>query len=109
MLAYDEVLRKQIIDLIRNPKTRALRSRVRDDGTPIGSAARYVWKMARVFGGREGFNLGGPIMASMMLHADARPISADLDELARAIAAHVFGSDDVFGARWRHALYGKDD
>lgn len=84
---------------IKGRKVGTLRSKRPDD-----SRAYYVWRLARFHGGKD---VCLPMGAELQLGSD--PYRGILDEMAQAVARHVFGSGNVGRARWQQAMYGSHE
>lgn len=67
---------------------------------PDSKRAYYVWRLARFHGGVD---VTMPVCAMMDVGGD--PFRAELDQLAEAVAKHVFGTDMAAAYRWSGLLY----
>jgi hypothetical protein len=83
-----------LLDRIKGRKAGTLRSK-----RPNDDRAWYVWRMARFHGGAD---VSMPMTASFAVTGD--PYVPYLDEVAKAVAQTVYGTDAAGSLRWAHAM-----
>lgn len=90
--AFEEPNVDEILKAIRGRK--GLRS-----ARPRDRRAYYVWRLARFHGGAD-----VTMPMNVMYENDGDPWLKELDELADAVAKHVFGTTMAAAHRWGRAL-----
>lgn len=87
---------RQLLTAVKGRKPGTLRSK-----RPDSAREYYLWRLARFHGGKD---VCLPMGAEMEVGGD--PYKELIDELAKQLAKHLFGSGNVGMARWQQAIYG---